>query len=665
MASFTFIEAVNTLANAQSLATGDIVEDTNNAKEEALIAANNSVIAAQEALTSQYKAEEWATKGHNNPVEGTIAGGNARFSSYHWAVVASNIAGDPAVDDNIISANYTWSSSRISNELSQKASISHNHNGVYEPAIVKNTAFNKNFTTIGGDNGLLQTVSRGDHTHSTLYEPKRATSGTAYNKNFGITSGTVAEGDHRHDALYMPLATQGTAYNKNFVVDTNSPQANEIPRGNHTHKATAVSYDNTNNKVITSTTAQGALNQLDDRLGSISVAEKCKLSAGMTNASQVVTISGAGVGSKLITAMSVTGDSRNAIYSGGELTINYPVAPSKLVEGWFSASVTISMDANKEYRIGLFVNDVEVNSAFRSQLGSDTQASSGDFQLSLDGYVSGLSNSDGISIYVYNMTDATDITVTSHTISFAGEPEGSLVISGATVLHSDVTGRDAVNQHPTTSIYDLGSGDALDVILDTKADTITSPVNENMLMMDTLGNIADSGISKTTVNNSMQKIATPTLDNVVVMDSQGQAKDSGVTLATKAEVGGSNTQLFKVANAVNNDEAVSKAQMDSLASLYTTTADFSTHTSASNPHGTTYTDVGAAASSHGHAISDVTNLSDSLSSKYAKIPTAVTNNVVVFGSDGELKDSGYEALNPDIFALAADVGTIADFEGAL
>jgi hypothetical protein len=45
---------------------------------------------------------------------------------------------------------------------------SHNHDGTYEPAFTKNTAFNKNFGTSAG------TVAQGNHLHTGVYEPSNA-----------------------------------------------------------------------------------------------------------------------------------------------------------------------------------------------------------------------------------------------------------------------------------------------------------------------------------------------------------------------------------------------------------------------------------------------------------------------------------------------------------
>ncbi len=111
----------------------------------------------------------------------------------------------------------------------------HLHGGVYEPVFNKNTAFNKNFGTGAGtvcqgndsrlsdsrkcnntfDNaatsrnnlglgnhvthnyggsGSASSVARSDHNHSGTYEPMFSKK-SAFNKNFGTTSGTVCQGN--------------------------------------------------------------------------------------------------------------------------------------------------------------------------------------------------------------------------------------------------------------------------------------------------------------------------------------------------------------------------------------------------------------------------------------------------------------------------------------
>lgn len=53
---------------------------------------------------------------------------------------------------------------------------------------------------------------------------------TAFNKNFGTTSGTVAEGNHLHSGVYEPVFSKNTGFNKNF-----GTSAGTVSEGNHTH----------------------------------------------------------------------------------------------------------------------------------------------------------------------------------------------------------------------------------------------------------------------------------------------------------------------------------------------------------------------------------------------------------------------------------------------
>jgi len=109
----SFIENVRVIANATKLSTGDIVEDTERARDEAVAASIASRNSADNSATSRDKAMDWAQKGHNNPVDYGGIGGAARFSSYHWATEAELLVGDPLINDGIISALKTWSSSKI------------------------------------------------------------------------------------------------------------------------------------------------------------------------------------------------------------------------------------------------------------------------------------------------------------------------------------------------------------------------------------------------------------------------------------------------------------------------------------------------------------------------------------------------------------------------
>ena len=203
----SFVEHVNALANASALANGDIVADTQAARDMAVQAAIDSEAAEANALNSEQLAHDWADKGHNNPVIGTT-GVDAEFSSYHWAVESSantEASRLQVIRDGITSSTYTWSSQVISDKLNLKSDTTHNHGGIYEPVIHKGTAFNKNFSTASGTAGSLETVARSDHNHQGTYDvyvdPVNRKS--AYDKDFGTTSGTVMEGSRNFDNVYM------------------------------------------------------------------------------------------------------------------------------------------------------------------------------------------------------------------------------------------------------------------------------------------------------------------------------------------------------------------------------------------------------------------------------------------------------------------------------
>jgi hypothetical protein len=644
--SKSFIENVNSVANGISLAFGDVVEDTQTARDEAVAAALNAKASETSATDSEEMARKWSENGHNNPVQGS-AGIDAEYSSYHWATEASLTIGDPLINDNIISAHYTWSSQKVSNDLAGKSDTSHTHAGVYEPAFTKMSAFNKNFSIATGDNGSSKIVARADHKHTSLYEPKRQSFGTAYNKDFGSTSGTVAEGDHIHNGYEPKRTTNGTAYNKNFTIDSLNLKDDEIPRATHTHKAERISYDNSYNSgsnVITSTTVQGGMEQLDNAFAAVTVAEKCKIVAGMANASYTVPIAAAGEPVKIITAMTVSTNSKNALHSGGDVVIDYDEDPLKLVEGWFTTTVTILALGNTEYALYLMHNGNVIDTAFRNELGSSDKDTTGTFSMSLTGFVSALKNGDKISVALSNETSTADIEIRSHTISFAGEPEGALVASGVTMDHEDILSRDVPDQHPMSSIYETGNkGTDLDTVMLRKADKITTIVENNLLSMDASGNLKDSGISSTSAANHMSKVATPTLDHIVVMDSQGESKDGGLKIDGLALAHGDGTKNFSVSDSTSDIHAVNQGQLNAAVSNYTLQSTFDTHEAASNPHNTTYSDVGAAPTTHTHTIAQVNTLQDELDSKYDKLTTAVTNNLASFGAGNVILDSGMTA----------------------
>lgn len=651
LAPASFVENVNTVANATVLATGDIIEDAQIARDEAVAAAENAKDSAIEADSSEELAHAWATKQYNNPVQ------NGEFSSYHWSIIAQENAGDELIDDNLTSVNTTWSSQKISDTSQTKSDVNHLHTGVYEPAIgVKGSAFNKNYD----GSGSATTTARSDHSHSGVYEPVITTKGTAFNKNFGLVAGSVAEGDHSHTDDYMPKATINTAYNKNFVVDSNSPLSTEIPRGNHVHAASGITYDNTDNTVISSSTVQGGLNQLDAALGVLSVAERTNISAGMTNPTHIVPITATGVGSEIITAMTIGPGQKNATYSGGGMIINYDEDPDKLIEGWFSTTVSMLVESNIQYAMAIWVNGVIIDSSFRSQLGSASNNTEGDFAFSIDGFISGLANGSTISVALYNETNTDDITVYAHTISWAGAPEGALVASGVSVDHSDLTGTGAANGiHTTSDIQDL------DTQLLAKADKVIGAVADNLVTLDADGNIVDSGHPVSEITAYMNLAPAPVLDNIVTMSSSGDSLNSGAKITDFALVGGSSAQLFNVQAGLSGTDAVNFTQLDAVSTVVDgaipkvttpTTGNFPVMDANGELDTSVFNETSFATASHGHAISDTTGLQDELDDKYDGVVGAATDNIPVFANGQTLVDSGTSIADLNVDAKVDKAG---------
>lgn len=102
--------------------------------------------------------------------------------------------------------------------------------GNYEPAFSKNSAFNKNFGVSAG------TVAEGNHGHSNY-----ALSGHNHN-------GVYSPVGHTHTE-YEPKFNKNTAFNKNF-----GSGYNDVPRGDHTHPDAGVGAHNQSAATITAGT---------------------------------------------------------------------------------------------------------------------------------------------------------------------------------------------------------------------------------------------------------------------------------------------------------------------------------------------------------------------------------------------------------------------------
>ena len=618
----SFIENVNTVANATVLATGDIIEDAQIARDEAVVAADRAKVSEVNADNSEYMSEQWAQKAYNSEIT------QDKFSAFHWAEVSRLEAADSLINDLVISTNYTWSSQQISTALNDKANTNHTHTNIYEPVITKNSAFNKNFSS----NGTSIEVSREDHTHLN-YEPSIGDKGTAFNKDFGTASGTVAEGSHSHP--YEPTIVKNTAFNKNFVVDQANPLADEIQRATHTHIAEKIPYDNSGNSIITSGTVQGGMTQLDSQIGALNIYERANLTGGMTLASDSIGVSGVGVPTKVITGMNIGASSKNTLYSNGAIKVNYPSTPEKLIEGWYTFGMTIDREADTEYTVYMYRNDVVIDSSYTVKIGG-VSTTTGLNNVSLDAFLAALENDDELSVYVSNDTNTNPIVISGFTVSFAGAPEGAVISSGTSIDHSDITGTGAANGvHTISDIKDLTT------TLDTKTDKIIPVTSGNFAALDASGNLIDSGVESVTIGTSMKIINPATLDNIIVQTTEGDAKDGGLKLSDLALVGGSDTTTFNVATATLDTEAVTKLQLDDVIVNSASQDDFDTHRlDTTNPHSVTTTQIGAAATVHTHAIEDTLLLQDTLDNKYSEVNSPATDNIVAFETGGLLKDSG-------------------------
>lgn len=658
----SFIENVNTIANATQAATGDILEDTQIARDEAQAAAQDAEDAAQAAQQEELLARDWAQKAYNNPVEGTVGNGDDKYSAYHWSVKAAENTGDIIINDVITSLNYTWSSQKISDNLDLKSNLTHNHSGIYEPVFTKGTAFNKDFN----GTGAAATVSRSDHDHATVYEPLIGAKGTAFNKNFGTNPGTVMEGDTNFDDQYMPKVTELSAYNKAFVANVNSPQASEIPRGNHIHPADKISYDPTNASNLSSLTVQGALDQADTIFTSLTITERCKITGG-SSAGTTIAITTAGDYEPILIAYNSVTSAKNAQYNDGiqvfydgDAGTNPGDEGVKLVEGMWSATVTLTAIANSQYSITPLIKTLSgswtiPNDDFSVEVGDTSGNTVGTVTATITGWISHLAEGTTIGIGITS-TAVETITIEGITASFGGEQDGAIVASGTSVDHADLTGTGAAGGiHTISDIQDLTT------TLADKMELVPTATEDYIATFDAVGQVKDSTTPLSDLSSRMSLVATPTLDNIITMDSGGDSLDSGVKIADLALVGGNTLQAFKVGPAVADEDAMQKIGITNLLTNYITSTIYNAHIAASNPHGLDYLDVGAAPTSHAHIIGNITGLQDALDDKYTKVVTPATDNVPVFETGGLLKDSGIaytDIIQHDDYATDLRGGTI-------
>lgn len=656
MAGKSFIENVNIIANATALATGDVIEDSNRAKDAAEAAAVEASASADAAGFSKDLSEAWAIKSYNNPVSGSIAEGDAEFSSYHWSVQSGINAAPELIDDDVASATSTWSSNRITAQLLIQAGINHDHNGVYEPSFLKNSAFNKDLFN-GVNAGDALSVARGDHVHTDVYEPlinAGNVKGSAFNKDFGTISGSVAQGDHDHDTDYMPLSAIQSGYNKPFVVNTEAPGSEEVPRGTHIHPASKTTHDPEGRTIATSTTVQGAIGQLDGVMSTFEISEKTKILAGLPMGASTV-ITNPGANTFIIIDGNLTFDiDKNSVYNNNGIEIDYasadaadkPGSPgTKLIEGQFDVTVSLDGLADTEYALvpALFDGTTWTEYPAYRAIGGALTRTAGSISMSLSAWISGLYDKNAIDRAVGNnykmgimmsSSGVDNINIRGITMSWAGQGEGALVASGITVDHSELTGLGSGTIHAISDI------DQLQIELDTKADKLIPASVGNIATLDATGNLTDSGLAPTDITDKMNLVSAPTLDNILSMTSGGDSKDTGFKIVDLALAGGNSIQAFEVDTATIDTHAITKLQFETEKTITATKQELIDHTAIANPHGTSYSDTGAAAESHIHIVADTTGLQDALNDKYTKALTPATDNIVVFGNGETLIDSG-------------------------
>ncbi len=694
----SFVEHVNNLSNAASLATGDIVEDTQAARDLALEAALRAMASAQDAEESETLAADWATKGYGLPV---LVG---EYSAYHWAeqaMVNSFNARMLVIKDDTIEDTYTWSSSKIHAQAALKSDITHDHNGIYDPYVsIRQTAYDRPYSlaALGGgssDAGNAFITAREDHKHDLVYEDLLLKAdgitighGTALNKDFGIGTGNVSEGTHIHDGAngtpgYEPLlrfggvAGHGTALNKNFVALESDPQAEEVPRGTHVHPAEKITYNLDQYLpfagIIKSRNVEGALHDLDVVLEQYESYTKTRLNAGLPDGT-ALTVPYTSPNERKITSPNMSSNLlKNAAYSVDGIEIAYtdilsnsdkPGAEGNhLVEGQYDVTATITGQAGAKFTISFATYDgvtwVELPNYQATGISTGTE----DLTLSLSSLITGIYDKNALNRgpgnpykigVLVSSTLAADIVITGMTMSWAGIPEGGVVSASTIVDHNSVTGRGSAAQHPTESIYKTGNtGISLDTVLSGLPLKATTIADGNIVAQDSNGDLVDTGIHYLDPITHMDYIPVTggVTGHIIVAAVDGNSSDSGVLLSGLAGVNGNSANLFHVKDGTATTEAVNFSQLASLTTYTTGMIPKATATIGNFPIfandgvGTSriLSDSGKSASDfspsgHGHSESDISGLTTSLSGKMPIVTGATANNIATFNGD-VVKDS--------------------------
>ena len=649
----SFIENVNTVANATKLASNDSIEDAQIAAKEAKEWADKALVYSTASKESEELSYQWSSNPFNVPVDG-LSPGSYRYSSMHWAIKSSQYSRDAVIDDTDPahpSNKTTWSSSIIASMIATKSDINHKHDDLYIRKFIPNDAYNKSFLPFGGDAGVNNLyVARADHKHDVIYEPKRTVVGDVYDKFWGTGHDNVARGDHLHTGVYLPNRQLHDVFDKFFGTTPGT-----VSEGNHFHYARQIVVDETGFQTgspISAGDVQNVLLNIDSVFDGMQTAEKTKLDVSMaTQTITSITVPAMNVGAPVNVTMTKSNGWKNADYVyegnagqnilvGGHIKLDYAVATTRFIEGIYSARVMIDAEASTKYSIAIHVNDVLINTSYFSR--STASGGAGPLELSLTSFMNNLNNGDKLSLYVYNNTNSNDIKIASHTASWNGLPEGSIVGSSVTVHHQDVLNRDIANQHPFISIYD-GAGNDLNEVVLTLAKKPTPFVAGNFASIDSNGNLVDSGHDASEYDKNMKLVDPIETDYLLKMDNAGQATSAGMPITALALLGGSVTQVFRVKDPIDDKDAVNKITMTNTLGSYPTTIDFEAHTNASNPHGITVASIGAASAVHSHTISQIVNLENALDNKYGIVSNQPTGFLPMFDDNTGnpiLSDSG-------------------------
>jgi len=136
-----------------------------------------------------------------------------------------------------------WTADKSVEELGNQVLSNRYYLDYVEMKFDKNTAFNKNFGTTSG------TIPQGNHNHSGVYSPYSHSHAyepafgkySAFNKNFGTSAGTVAYGNHHHNGVYAYYShNHSGVYEPAFGKNTgfNLPIGDlhdSVARGSHGH----------------------------------------------------------------------------------------------------------------------------------------------------------------------------------------------------------------------------------------------------------------------------------------------------------------------------------------------------------------------------------------------------------------------------------------------